>query len=115
MTIAALFITLFLGILIGMPVAIALGFSSVVTILFFSDDSIASIALKMYEATSEHYTLLAIPFFILSSPSLNAFLRATTGLPLFIAIGLSKARAQPHKGINNNSLFRRVVIGKKKY
>jgi C4-dicarboxylate transporter DctM subunit len=71
MTIAALFITLFLGILIGMPVAIALGFSSVVTILFFSDDSIASIALKMYEATSEHYTLLAIPFFILSSAFLS--------------------------------------------
>jgi len=71
MTIAALFITLFLCILIGMPVAIALGFSSVVTILFFSDDSIASIALKMYEATSEHYTLLAIPFFILSSAFLS--------------------------------------------
>ncbi|MDX2370906.1 MAG: TRAP transporter large permease subunit [Colwellia sp.] len=71
MTIAALFITLLLGILIGMPVAIALGFSSVVTILFFSDDSIASIALKMYEATSEHYTLLAIPFFILSSAFLS--------------------------------------------
>ena len=71
MTIAALFITLFLGILIGMPVAVALGFSSVVTILFFSDDSIASIALKMYEATSEHYTLLAIPFFILSSAFLS--------------------------------------------
>lgn len=71
MTIAALFLTLFLAILIGMPIAIALGFSSIVTILFFSDDSIASVALKMYEATSEHYTLLAIPFFILSSAFLS--------------------------------------------
>jgi C4-dicarboxylate transporter DctM subunit len=57
--------------LIGMPIAVALGFSSMVTILFFSNDSLASVALKMYEATSEHYTLLAIPFFILSSAFLS--------------------------------------------
>jgi len=54
-----------------MPIAVALGFSSMVTILFFSNDSLASVALKMYEATSEHYTLLAIPFFILSSAFLS--------------------------------------------
>lgn len=71
MTIAALFLILFICIFIGMPIAIALGFSSMITILFFSSDSIASIALKMYEATSEHYTLLAIPFFILSSAFLS--------------------------------------------
>lgn len=71
MTIAALFITLLVCMLIGMPIAIALGFSSMVTILFFSNDSLASVALKMYEATSEHYTLLAIPFFILSSAFLS--------------------------------------------
>jgi C4-dicarboxylate transporter DctM subunit len=69
MTIATLFITLLGCMLIGMPIAVALGFSSMVTILFFSSDSLASVALKMYEATSEHYTLLAIPFFILSSAS----------------------------------------------
>jgi C4-dicarboxylate transporter DctM subunit len=71
MTIAALFITLLGCMLIGMPIAVALGFSSMVTILFFSHDSLASVALKMYEATSEHYTLLAIPFFILSSAFLS--------------------------------------------
>lgn len=71
MTIAALFLSLLLCILIGMPIAVALGFSSVLTILLFSNDSIASIALKLYEATSEHYTLLAIPFFILSSAFLS--------------------------------------------
>jgi len=71
MTIATLFITLLGCMLIGMPIAVALGFSSMVTILFFSSDSLASIALKMYEATSEHYTLLAIPFFILSSAFLS--------------------------------------------
>ena len=71
MTIAALFFLLFGCMFLGMPVAIALGFSSVATILMFSGDSLASIALKMIENISEHYTLLAIPFFILSSVFLS--------------------------------------------
>ncbi len=71
MTIAALFLMLFGFIFMGMPIAIALGFSSVATILLFSNDSLPSIALKLFEATSEHYTLLAIPFFILSSAFLS--------------------------------------------
>ncbi|MEJ2443019.1 MAG: TRAP transporter large permease subunit [Exilibacterium sp.] len=71
MTIATLFLVLFICMLLGMPIAIALGFSSVLTILIFSNDSLASVALKFFEATSEHYTLLAIPFFILSSAFLS--------------------------------------------
>ncbi|GGP66631.1 C4-dicarboxylate ABC transporter permease [Shewanella algicola] len=71
MTIATLFITLLICMMIGMPIAIALGFSSMLTILLFSNDSLASVALKLYESTSEHYTLLAIPFFILSSAFLS--------------------------------------------
>ncbi|WP_417830994.1 TRAP transporter large permease [Terasakiella sp.] len=71
MTIAFLFVTLFGCMFLGMPIAIALGLSSVSTILLFSDDSLASIALKLFEALSEHYTLLAIPFFILSSAFLS--------------------------------------------
>ncbi|ROR34540.1 TRAP transporter large permease [Inmirania thermothiophila] len=71
MTSAVLFLLLFLCMAIGMPVAMALGLSSVVTILFFSQDSLASVALKLFEALSEHYTLLAIPFFILSSAFLS--------------------------------------------
>ncbi len=71
MTIATLFILLFGSMIIGMPIAIALGFSSVTTILLFSDDSVASMALKLFESLSEHYTLLAIPFFILSSSFLS--------------------------------------------
>ncbi|WP_412495962.1 TRAP transporter large permease [Shewanella chilikensis] len=71
MTIATLFIVLFVCMLLGMPIAIALGFSSMLTILLFSNDSLASVALKLYESTSEHYTLLAIPFFILSSSFLS--------------------------------------------
>lgn len=71
MTTAALFILLLGCMLIGMPIALALGLSSIATILMFSNDSIASIALKFFEALSEHYTLLAIPFFILSSSFLS--------------------------------------------
>lgn len=71
MTIAVLFFSLFFFMLIGMPIAIALGLSSTLTILIFSNDSLASISLKLFEATSEHYTLLAIPFFILSSSFLS--------------------------------------------
>ena len=44
MTTAFLFIALFACMLIGMPVAMALGLASVGTILLFSDDSLASIA-----------------------------------------------------------------------
>jgi len=64
-TTAFLFILLFVFMLIGMPIAIALGLSSVLTILFFGKDSLASLSLKLFE-TSEHFTLLAIPFFILA-------------------------------------------------
>jgi len=71
MTTATLFILLLACMGMGMPIAIALGLSSIVTILFFSNDSLASIALKLFESTSEHYTLLAIPFFILSSSFLS--------------------------------------------
>ncbi|WP_163835282.1 TRAP transporter large permease [Spartinivicinus ruber] len=71
MTTVALFTLLFLFMLLGMPVAIALGLSSILTILFFSDVSLATIALKLFESTSHHYTLLAIPFFILSSGFLS--------------------------------------------
>lgn len=71
MTVFVLFFLLFFLMLIGVPVAFSLGLSSIITILFFSDDSLPSIALKFLEATSEHYTLLAIPFFILSSGFLS--------------------------------------------
>ena len=56
-----------LGLLLfGAPISISLGLSSVVYIFFFSNDSLSSMAQKLFEAT-EHYTLLAIPFFILAS------------------------------------------------
>jgi C4-dicarboxylate transporter DctM subunit len=64
MTTAVLFILLFAFMLLGMPIAVSLGLSSLLTILFFAHDSLASLSLKLFE-TSEHFTLLAIPYFIL--------------------------------------------------
>lgn len=65
MTTSALFLLLFVFMFMGMPVAVALGLSSLLTILLFGHDSLASLSLKMFE-TSEHFTLMAIPFFILA-------------------------------------------------
>ncbi len=65
MTILFLFVLLFALMLIGVPVAISLGLSSALTIMFFSADSPRSLAIKMFE-TSEHSTLLAIPFFLIA-------------------------------------------------
>jgi C4-dicarboxylate transporter DctM subunit len=59
-----LFVLLFAFMLVGVPVAVALGLSSLLTVLFLGHDSLASLTLKLFE-TSEHFTLLAIPFFIL--------------------------------------------------
>ena len=71
MTTLALFVLLFVFMFLGMPVAIALGLSSLLTILFFAQDSLASLSLKLFE-TSEHYTLLAIPFFLLAGDLMTA-------------------------------------------
>ncbi len=57
-----------IGLLIfGVPIAVSLGFSSIVFLLVLSDASLASIAQSFYQAMAGHYTLLAIPFFILAS------------------------------------------------
>jgi C4-dicarboxylate transporter, DctM subunit len=65
MTTVLLFTMLFVFMLIGMPIAVALGLSSVLTIMFFGQGSVASFALKLLN-TADHFTLLSIPFFILS-------------------------------------------------
>jgi len=52
--------------LLGVPIAVSLGLSSVLMIAFFSNDSMSSVALQLLNS-SQNYTLLAIPFFILAS------------------------------------------------
>ncbi|WP_310621580.1 TRAP transporter large permease [Flexibacterium corallicola] len=63
---AVLFILLFGLLLIGAPIAIALGLSSILYIALFSHDTMSSVAVQMFNA-SQNFTLLAIPFFILAS------------------------------------------------
>lgn len=65
MTIAFLFVGLFVFLFFGVPIAVSLGLASVLTILLFGNESLQSLAIKMF-ATADHYTLLAIPFFLLS-------------------------------------------------
>ncbi len=52
---------------LGVPIAVSLGFSSIVFLLNYSDTSLASIAQSLFQAMAGHATLLAIPFFILAS------------------------------------------------
>ncbi|MBV0911519.1 TRAP transporter large permease [Anianabacter salinae] len=67
MEVAILFAMVVGLLLIGVPIAVSLGLSSMIFLLVLSDTSLASIAQSMYQAMAGHYTLLAIPFFILAS------------------------------------------------
>lgn len=53
--------------LIGVPIAVSLGLSSIIFLMMHSDASLASVAQTLFSAFQGHYTLLAIPFFILAS------------------------------------------------
>lgn len=61
-----LFVLVLTLLFLGVPIAVALGLSSLILIAFFSTDSMSSVALQLFTA-SQNYTLLAIPFFILAS------------------------------------------------
>ena len=67
MEVAILFALVIGLMLIGVPIAVSLGFSSILFLLVLSDTSLASIAQTLFQAMAGHYTLLAIPFFILAS------------------------------------------------
>ncbi len=67
MEVAILFAVVVGLLLIGVPIAVALGVSSTLFLLVLSDSSLASIAQTLYNAMAGHYTLLAIPFFVLAS------------------------------------------------
>ena len=67
MEVAILFFLVIAMLIIGVPIAISLGLSSIMFLLVLSDTSLASIAQSFFQAMAGHYTLLAIPFFILAS------------------------------------------------
>ena len=61
---ASLFISFFIFLILGLPIAICLGLSSVCAILY-SGTSLTIVATNMYSGISK-FLLLAIPFFVLS-------------------------------------------------
>lgn len=67
MDILMLFIMVIGLMLIGVPIAVSLGLSSILFLMMHSDASLASVAQTLFSAFQGHYTLLAIPFFILAS------------------------------------------------
>ena len=67
MDVVLLFVMVIGLLFVGVPIAVSLGLSSIFFLLVFSDTSLASIAQALYQAMAGHYTLLAIPFFILAS------------------------------------------------
>ncbi len=67
MEVVLLFVMIIGFLLLGVPIAVSLGISSMIFLLVFSDTSLASIAQSYYAAMAGHYTLLAIPFFVLAS------------------------------------------------
>ena len=67
MEVAILFAIVVGLMLIGVPIAVSLGMASILFLLALGDTSLASIAQTFFQAMAGHYTLLAIPFFILAS------------------------------------------------
>ncbi len=67
MEVVLLFVLVVTLMLIGVPIAVSLGLSSMIFLLVYSDGSLASIAQTLFSGFDGHYTLLAIPFFILAS------------------------------------------------
>lgn len=67
MSILILFLMVIGFMLIGVPIAVSLGLSSIIFLKMHSDSSLASVAQTLFSAFEGHYTLLAIPFFILAS------------------------------------------------
>lgn len=67
MSIILLFAMIIGMMLIGVPIAVALGLASMLFLVVYADGSLSSMAQTLYSAFDGHYTLLAIPFFILAS------------------------------------------------
>ena len=76
---AVIFFVLAVFLLLGVPIAVCLGISSAIYLLLFSEippwnsmtNFLSGILPNKFGATMEHFTLLAIPFFIVSSNFLS--------------------------------------------
>ena len=76
MVIATLFILLFALMLFGVPVAVALGATTLLTSFFFTDMDLMGIPSKIFDGLNK-YTLMAIPMFILAGALLSRGSSAT--------------------------------------
>ncbi len=65
MTIAFLVASLFAMLLIGVPVAFALGLSTILTFVLFTDMPLVLVGQRLYQ-NLDHFPLMAVPFFILA-------------------------------------------------
>ena len=70
MVIATLFILLFALMLLGVPVAVALGTTTLITSFLFTDLDLMGISSKIFDGLNK-YTLMAIPMFILAGSLLS--------------------------------------------
>ena len=61
-----LFILVLGFLFVGVPVGLSLGLSSILYVAIFTNESLSSVAISLF-GVGTHYTLLAIPFFILAS------------------------------------------------
>ncbi|QKF67976.1 TRAP transporter, large permease subunit [Arcobacter venerupis] len=70
MVIATLFILLFALMLLGVPVAVSLGATTLITSFFFTDMDLMGVPSKVFDGLNK-YTLMAIPMFILAGSLLS--------------------------------------------
>jgi C4-dicarboxylate transporter, DctM subunit len=70
MVIATLFILLFALMLLGVPVAVSLGATTLITSFLFTDMDLMGISSKIFDGLNK-YTLMAIPMFILAGSLLS--------------------------------------------
>ena len=70
MVIGTLFILLFALMLVGVPVAVALGTTTLITSFIFTDMDLMGISSKIFDGLNK-YTLMAIPMFILAGSLLS--------------------------------------------
>ncbi len=76
MVIATLFILLFVLMLLGVPVAVSLGATTLITSFLFTDMDLMGISSKIFDGLNK-YTLMAIPMFILAGALLSRGSSAT--------------------------------------
>ena len=113
MTVLLLFVMIVGFLLMGVPIAVSLGLSSMLFLLLFSDTSLASIAQSFFQAMAGHYTLLAIPFFILASSFMSTGGVATRIIRFSIAtVGHFRGGLQPLRRLTRlYSLARACMFG----